>query len=111
MLKFSAFDQAKAQAKVNHEQNKEQYEVILKEAIDLFEKATKSKHIPELKKAMEHFATALKYKASAPQPYYYMAVGFFLVNNRKLAEEYLKIVKKLDAGYPGVDKLTLILSK
>jgi hypothetical protein len=97
---FKDLMQAKAKANINQEKKAEDYDKILNEAVSLYNRALQEENDGLLKKAAEKFCESLALKRSQMEPYLFLAVIYFMFEEKETAKQYFAAASDLIADKP-----------
>jgi len=97
---FKDLKAAKQQAKVNQVKSTEDYETVLKEAIELYEQFTTYPDDNTLRKSAGKFYECLTLKRGQMEPYLFLSMIFFIFEEEEKAKKYFSAALELSDEKP-----------
>lgn len=109
---MSTIEQAKNNNSVNIENGESKYSEIFNKGLNALRKFSESStnDLGTLQEAAEYFVEATELKKSRPEPYFYLAHIFYLLNEVSYALKYIRVVSVLEPAFKGLEQLKEMIS-
>ncbi len=113
MLNFKEIQQSRQKAEINTEKYEHTSENLFAEAMSQIKNfnCIPGFNYKYLQEAARLLAEVIKFKKANPEPYFYLAYIFYLMERNDLSLKYYKIAYSIRPDLPGLSKLRALLSE